>query len=156
MLVVLVLVATSVFGQFRDTTWGMTALEVINAEGRDPTDRIASEDVKDGWRYILVYAIDMFGSRGEARYRISDNDTLDRAEYWVPSTAVGRIYEGLIRRYGPSLAYPGDREKGRWRPSEYTIIEYLWDSDLQIGRVVYRQPWRFERGRIQSIEEFPL
>jgi hypothetical protein len=89
--VVLLLVAFSAFGQFRDTTWGMGHEQVVQAEGRE------SDSVSPGG--MLYYNVILFELEAQATYMIDEEWGLHFAAYIIPGRLFPRVFEIIEQRY---------------------------------------------------------
>lgn len=112
-LVVLALVASAAFAQFRDTEWGMSLEDVIAIEGRG---EISHDGDAASMTFFDVRLLDFTGS-ASFQFRYGE---LYAGLYMMPAESFDRIDAALRRRFG--------------EPDAVEFMATIWqDGDTEIG-----------------------
>lgn len=101
--VILTLLATSTFAQFRDAEWGMTRAEIEQLEGT-PHFLETDIDEDDNKIEILAFNRPMFGSTIPVRFAINEEYGLVWTSLTVPESLRSRVTDALSVRYGSTFA----------------------------------------------------
>jgi hypothetical protein len=120
---------------FRHTTWGMTADEVIKSEGKDPQERsekIAVYSTKiSGKDFLLIYQF-IENKLAIAGYMLDEKHT-NKTDYLAD---YNEIKELLIKKYGEPA-----EDQQEWKNDLYKNNTAKWGTAISVGHLSYTSIW---------------
>lgn len=132
---------------FRSVRWGMTILDVITAEGREPVQR------EDDGRYIVEYeGLQVAGMPASLGYGFDDEHRLKHAVYVLTAAprsgqewfdGMDRLELLLTQKYGPAA----DKDV-RWRRLQYARNPADYPFAVSIGDLEIVTHWLTPRTTI--------